>query len=72
MQKGLFIEENRENKLIDGNFSSFDELLTPFAPTYPDTHSSYSGNRHTRAYGRQYSLDCSSNRILNTRVKRKL
>ncbi len=72
VQKGLFIEEkkNRGKNLISYNFSYFDELLTPFSPTYPTHHSSLPSTKRTRAHGRQSSFDAKSNRGYFTRVKR--
>ena len=53
-------------------FSSFDELLTPFAPLYPEARASYPGNKRRRAHGRQSSFDNSSNQTSYTRVEMRI
>ncbi|CAF4616832.1 unnamed protein product, partial [Rotaria sp. Silwood2] len=48
--------------------SSFDELLTPFSPTYSDDLSSFTESRSVRAYGRQSSCDSPLIRTQNNRI----
>jgi hypothetical protein len=51
------------------NFSSFDELLTPFSPMYSTARASFPGHKRLRAHSRQSSCDSPPMRTHSTKVK---